>query len=144
MSRLSPVYSAASATDQPWLHGNLPTCARVAACTLKNCPEKLARSSALTLGQRAGFSGADAGVLPTSKTGRTEPRGRSHELVFVRTEAIRLRHAVGGAVLTIANQCSACSVITEQASPARYASPVRVFCNRRGAERDTDAERDVD
>jgi hypothetical protein len=33
-------------------------------------------------------------------------------LVFVRTEAIRLRHAVGGAVLTVANQCSASSVIT--------------------------------
>jgi hypothetical protein len=29
-------------------------------------------------------------------------------LVFVHTEAIRLRHAVGSPVLTIANECSAC------------------------------------
>ncbi|MGH9203779.1 MAG: hypothetical protein ACRD2A_21340 [Vicinamibacterales bacterium] len=45
-------------------------------------------------------------------------------LVFVRTEAIRLRHAVGGAVLTIANQCNACFVITAFASPEGYASAV--------------------
>ena len=37
----------------------------------------------------------------------TEPRGR-RTICVVRTEAIRLRHAVGGAVLTVANQCSAC------------------------------------
>ena len=52
-------------------------------------------------------SGADAGMLPASKTGRLR-LAVAARLVFVRTEAIRLRHAVGGAVLTVANQCSAC------------------------------------
>ena len=46
-------------------------------------------------------------MLPASKTGRLR-LAVAARLVFVRTEAIRLRHAVGGAVLTVANQCSAC------------------------------------
>jgi hypothetical protein len=53
---------------------------------------------------------------PTSKTGRLRLAVVAR-LVFVRTEAIRLRHAVGGAALTIANQCSACSVITAASIP---------------------------
>jgi hypothetical protein len=80
---------------------------------------------------------------PTSKTGRLTLAVVAR-FVFVRTEAIRLRHAVGGPAITIANQCSACSVSATASILDRSARPVRVFCDRRGAERDTDAERDVD
>ena len=80
-------------------------------------------------------------MLPTSRTGRLSLAVVAR-LVFVRTEAIRLRHAVDGAVLTIANQYSACFDGHRGKHPLRGLQ-VRMFCDRRGAERDTDAERSV-
>ena len=53
-------------------------------------------------------------------------------LVFVRTEAIRLRHAVGGAVLTIANLCSACFGGHRGKHPLRGLQ-VRCLCSAIGA-----------
>ena len=53
-------------------------------------------------------------------------------LMFVRTEAIRLRHAVGGAVLTIANQCSACFGEHRGKHPLRGLQ-VRCGCSAIGA-----------
>jgi len=76
-------------------------------------------------------SGADAGMLPTSKTGRLSLAVVAR-LVFVRTEAIRLRHAVGGAVLTVANQCSACFGEHRGKHPLRGLQ-VRCGCSAIGA-----------
>ena len=70
-------------------------------------------------------------MLPTSKTGRLR-LAVAARLVFVRTEAIRLRHAVGGAVLTVANQCSACFGEHRGKHPLRGLQ-VRCGCSAIGA-----------
>jgi len=70
-------------------------------------------------------------MLPTSKTGRLRLAVVAR-LVFVRTEAIRLRHAVGGAVLTVANQCSACFGNHRGKHPLRGLQ-VRCGCSAIGA-----------
>src|SRR6266850_1520836 len=70
-------------------------------------------------------------MLPTSKTGRLSLAVVAR-LVFVRTEAIRLRHAVGGAVLTVANQCSACFGNHRGKHPLRGLQ-VRCGCSAIGA-----------
>ena len=70
-------------------------------------------------------------MLPTSKTGRLSLAVVAR-LVFVRTEAIRLRHAVGGAVLTVANQCSACFGDHRGKHPLRGLQ-VRCGCSAIGA-----------